>query len=159
MTWSSNVRSMPPYSRGQLGPAMSYSTAVAQYARCHANRAPLPFGGGPGWCSAKRALSWSRKPFPTQENSTLFSVGTRLDSLDLGFWRIAAADPERTAIVDADGRRQSYGELLDESRAIARAAHALGMRRGDALAVVLPNHRSFLACWLATAEAGLYFVP
>src|SRR5262249_24827965 len=35
----------------------------------------------------------------------------------------------------------------------------LGLTRGDAVAVVLPNHRAFLATWLAASESGLYFVP
>ena len=87
----------------------------------------------------------------------------RLDtaSLDrpLGFWRIAESDPQRTAVIDDDGRVLTYGELLARSRAITRGLGALGLTRGDALAVVLPNHRAFLETWLAATESGLYFVP
>jgi long-chain acyl-CoA synthetase len=90
-----------------------------------------------------------------EKNSTLFSV----DEAELGFWRIAAADPGRVAVIDADGRVLSYGELLEHARAIARGLHALGLRRGDAFAVVLPNHRTFLGSWLAATESGLYLVP
>jgi long-chain acyl-CoA synthetase len=82
-----------------------------------------------------------------------------VDGTGLGFWRVASADPDRTAVVDADGRVLPYGELLEHARAIARGLHALGLRRGDAIAVVLPNHRTFLGCWLAAMESGLYFVP
>ncbi len=82
-----------------------------------------------------------------------------MDTTSLGFWRIAEADPERIAVIDDDGRVLSYGELLDHSRAIARGLHALGLRRGDALAAVLPNHRTFIGSWLAAMESGLYFVP
>jgi long-chain acyl-CoA synthetase len=90
-----------------------------------------------------------------EKNSTLFSV----DEAELGFWRIATADPDRVAVIDADGRVLSYGELLEHARAIARGLHALGLRRGDAFAAVLPNHRTFLGSWLGATEAGLYFVP
>lgn len=82
-----------------------------------------------------------------------------MDSAALGFWRIAESDPERVAIVDDDGRVLSFGELLEHARAIARGLHALGLRRGDAFAVVLPNHRTFIGSWLAATESGLYFVP
>ena len=82
-----------------------------------------------------------------------------MDESGLGFWRIAAADPARIAVIDADGRELSYGELLEHSRAVAWGLHALGLRRGDAFAVVLPNHRTFLGSWLAATESGLYFVP
>ncbi len=90
-----------------------------------------------------------------KKNSTLISV----DGSELGFWRIAATHPERVAIVDADGTTLTYGELLDRSRAIAHGLAALELTRGDAVAAVLPNHRSFLECWLAATESGLYFVP
>jgi len=82
-----------------------------------------------------------------------------VDGADLGFWRIATAEPARPAIVDDDGTTLTYGELLDRSRAVVRGLAALDLRRGDALAVVLPNHRAFLECWLAGTEMGLYFVP
>jgi long-chain acyl-CoA synthetase len=82
-----------------------------------------------------------------------------VDGSELGFWRIAAADPDRVAVIDADGVRLTYGELLERSRAIGRGLHALGLERGDAIAVVLPNHRAFLECLLAATEHGLYFVP
>jgi long-chain acyl-CoA synthetase len=82
-----------------------------------------------------------------------------VDDRGLGFWRIAAADPDRVAIVDADGRVLTYGELLDHSRAIVRGLYAMGLRRGDAVAAILPNHRAFVGTWLAATESGLYFVP
>jgi long-chain acyl-CoA synthetase len=82
-----------------------------------------------------------------------------VDGSGLGFWRIATADPGRVALVDDDGRVLSYGEMLEHARAIARGLYALGLRRGDAIAVVLPNHRAFLGCWLAAMESGLTFVP
>ncbi len=82
-----------------------------------------------------------------------------MDATGLGFWRIATADPDRVAIIDDDGRVLTYGELLEHSRAIARGLHALGLRRGDAVAAILPNHRAFLGTWLAATESGLYFVP
>ena len=82
-----------------------------------------------------------------------------MDGSELGFWRIASADPARPAVVDDDGTTLSYGELLERSRAVARGLGALGVQRGDAVAVVLPNHRAFLECWLAATEMGVYFVP
>jgi hypothetical protein len=40
--------------------------------------------------------------------------------------RIAASDPARVAVVDADGTSTTYGELLATSRAIARGIRELG---------------------------------
>ncbi len=77
----------------------------------------------------------------------------------LGFWHRATDDPGHPALLDADGTVVTAGELLVAARAIARGVHALGLRRGDALAVVLPNYRAFFAAWLAATESGLYLVP
>ena len=117
---------------------------------------PGPWAAGPDGArrSGHGAGIGTRRPW-REKNSTLFSV----DEAALGFWRIAAADPDRVAVIDADGTRLTSGDLLERSRAIARGLHALGLRPGDAIATVLPNHRAFLECLLAATESGLYLVP
>lgn len=77
----------------------------------------------------------------------------------VGFWAIAEADPHRTAVVEPDGTRLSFHELARRSRSIANGLAALGVRRGDALTVVLPNTSTYFACYLAAMESGLYLVP
>ncbi len=78
---------------------------------------------------------------------------------ELGFWRIAGADPGRVALVDGAGGRITYGELLDSSRSVANGLRRVGLAPGDAVAAVLPNCRAFFEALLATSETGLYFVP
>ena len=75
------------------------------------------------------------------------------------FWQVAEADPERVALIDADGDEVSYGDLR---AAVNRLTHGLcdaGLVRGDVLAVAVPNCPAFIECYLAAAQSGLYFVP
>jgi fatty-acyl-CoA synthase len=51
---------------------------------------------------------------------------------------LASVFPEREALVGG-GRRYTYGELRAEVRRIARALHALGVRRGDKVAILMGN--------------------
>jgi long-chain acyl-CoA synthetase len=76
-----------------------------------------------------------------------------------GFWRIGEADPDRVAIIGGDGGSSTYGELLRRSRAVGRGLHALGVQRGDCVAMVLPNHSTFFELLLATSETGIYLTP
>jgi len=76
-----------------------------------------------------------------------------------GFWRIAAADPARVAVVDTDGTSTTYGALLATSRAIARGFRQLGVEPGAGVAMVLPNHRSFFEVLFAAMETGVYVTP
>jgi len=75
---------------------------------------------------------------------------------ELGFWRVAASDPDRVAVVDADERATTFGELAAASNRTAHALRSLGLRRGDAVAMVMPNDRAFLDLYLATLQTGLY---
>ncbi len=77
----------------------------------------------------------------------------------LGFWRIAEADPDRLAIVDADGTTTTYGALLRRSRSVAAAFAKLGIDPGDHVAFMLPNHSSFFEVLLAALESGLVLTP
>jgi long-chain acyl-CoA synthetase len=81
------------------------------------------------------------------------------DAVELGFWRTAARVPDRTALVDPDGSTTTFGELLATSRAIARGFATLGLQRGDGVAMVLPNHRSFFEVLFASLESGIYVTP
>ena len=38
------------------------------------------------------------------------------------------------------GRRLTYGEILDETNRVAANLHRLGVRKGDHVASMLPNH-------------------
>ena len=78
---------------------------------------------------------------------------------DTGFWRLAEADGSWTALVDVDGSEVTAGELVARANQLANGLVALGVDRGDTVAVVLPNCREFIELYLAALQIGLVFTP
>lgn len=78
---------------------------------------------------------------------------------DLGFWRLATADPAALAVVDPDGSELTRGELLGRANAIARVLRECGLVRGDRVVGVVANESWALALVLACQQVGSYFVP
>jgi acyl-CoA synthetase (AMP-forming)/AMP-acid ligase II len=71
---------------------------------------------------------------------------------------LALLDPiegERTAIVlPEDGTRVSYASLREQVRDVADAFAGLGIKRGDRVAMALPNGLPAVVCFLGAAAAG-----
>ncbi len=78
---------------------------------------------------------------------------------ELGFWRMATADPERVALITPDGLEHTAGELLAAANQVSHGLRALGLERGDTVAVVLPNSFEMLAVYLGATQIGLYLTP
>src|SRR5437763_5876004 len=78
---------------------------------------------------------------------------------DLGFWAIAADDPGHLAVVEADGRETSAGDLLAGANQVARGLQAAGLEKGDAVAALLPNEREMIELALGATQIGLYMTP
>ncbi|MEO9321959.1 AMP-binding protein [Nocardioides sp. C4-1] len=78
---------------------------------------------------------------------------------DLGFWRLAAADPDALAVVDVDGAEVSRGELVGRAHAFSRLLRGRGLERGDRVVGVVANESSALALVLACQQVGAYYVP
>ncbi|MCX3058504.1 acyl-CoA synthetase [Streptomyces beihaiensis] len=78
----------------------------------------------------------------------------------LGSWpaRRARKTPHRTALIH-DGVRYSYAALHERATRLAHALHARGVRRGDRVAYVSPNHPSYLETLFAAGLLGAVFVP
>jgi long-chain acyl-CoA synthetase len=76
----------------------------------------------------------------------------------LGLWGIAAATPDRPAVVDPGGHEVSYGELAALADRYGRGLQAMGLRPGDAIVVMLPNGIDMLAVHFAAMQTGLYTV-
>jgi len=74
----------------------------------------------------------------------------------LGFWAIAETAPTRLALIDANGSTWTYSELEKRSNQLANGLRALGLERGDGVAIVLPNESEFIEIYLATMQIGLY---
>ncbi|MBM3692696.1 MAG: acyl-CoA synthetase [Actinobacteria bacterium] len=77
----------------------------------------------------------------------------------LGFWSIAQADPDRLALVDPDEHPVTAGALLASCNQVVHGLRALGLRPGDAVAMLLPNGTEVFECYLAVLQAGFYLVP
>ncbi|MFK0191515.1 long-chain fatty acid--CoA ligase [Kitasatospora sp. NPDC090308] len=77
-----------------------------------------------------------------------------------GSWpaRRARKTPHRTALVH-DGRRHSYADLHDRTTRLAHALRTAGVRRGDRVAYLGPNHPALLETLFATGLLGALFVP
>ncbi|MFI0352120.1 long-chain fatty acid--CoA ligase [Actinomadura sp. 9N407] len=78
----------------------------------------------------------------------------------LGSWpaRRARKTPRRPALFH-DGRTLTYAELDERVTRLARGLRSLGVRRGDRVAYLGPNHPSFLETLFAAGVLGAVFVP
>ncbi len=63
------------------------------------------------------------------------------------------------AILGPGDARVTYGELHDRARRVAGLLYEAGLRRGDAVALMLPNRREFLEVAWGCQLSGLYYVP
>lgn len=74
-----------------------------------------------------------------------------------GFRLWAAAEPDLTAIIAADDRKITYGELFAE---VNRLSHGLRktLNVGDTVAIVMTNSPGMVAMYLACMQSGLYLV-
>ena len=78
---------------------------------------------------------------------------------DIGLWAIAEATPDRTALIEPNGRAVSYAALAALADRYGRGLQALGLRPGATVAGLLPNSTEALALYFAAAQMGLYIVP
>src|SRR6185369_17214294 len=78
---------------------------------------------------------------------------------EYGFWKLAAEDPARPALVTPDGAVVAAGELAARSNRLVHALRGLGIERGDAIATMLPNGREMIELYLAAFQSGLYLTP
>ena len=78
---------------------------------------------------------------------------------DIGLWAIAEATPDRTAVIEPNGRAVSYADLAALADRYGRGLQALGLRPGATVAGLLPNGTEALALFFAAAQTGLYIVP
>jgi fatty-acyl-CoA synthase len=78
----------------------------------------------------------------------------------IGSWpgRRARKTPHRTALIHQQ-QTFSYAELHQRTNRLAHALRAAGVRRGDRVAYLGPNHPSFLETLFATGLLGAVFVP
>jgi fatty-acyl-CoA synthase len=75
------------------------------------------------------------------------------------FARRALEHPERTAVVGANGRTLTYGQLEARASAMAAALSELGIGEGDRIAVNMPNCPEWLVALIAGAKLGAVVVP
>jgi len=70
-------------------------------------------------------------------------------------------NPNRDAIAlwEHDGNAVSVGELVDQSNQIARNLRALGLQKGDAVAMCVKNSADVYALNFAISQIGLYLIP
>ncbi|MFI5659749.1 o-succinylbenzoate--CoA ligase [Streptomyces sp. NPDC051684] len=78
----------------------------------------------------------------------------------LGSWpaRRARKTPHRTALIH-DGATYSYADLHERTTRLAHALRERGVRRGDRVAYLGPNHPSYLETLFAAGTLGAVFVP
>lgn len=72
----------------------------------------------------------------------------------------ATTRPDHPAVVMAgSGEVVTYRELDERSNQLAHLWHERGLRRGDHVAIVLPNHPRYFDVVWAALRSGLYYTP
>lgn len=111
---------------------------------------------------------------PMSENSEIITAQVDewlevygADDADAAHLLVDRHDPDRVAFtqidVDADGALQAvdltYGELAEQSRALATALAARGIGRGDAVGVLMGKRAELVVSLLALARLGAVYIP
>ena len=76
-----------------------------------------------------------------------------------GFWVAAREEPERVALVDADGRAWTAGQLLAGANQLVHALRARGVRPFDPVATLTRNSAELFQVLLAVFQGGWQYVP
>ncbi len=78
----------------------------------------------------------------------------------IGSWpaRRARKTPDTVAVISGDDR-WTYAQQYQRATRLAHALRQLGVRRGDRVAVLAPNHPAFLETLFAAGMLGAVFVP
>ena len=71
----------------------------------------------------------------------------------------AITDAQAPALIMSGGATVSFGELHDRSLRVAAMLHGAGLRRGDGVALVLPNRPEFFEITWGCQLSGLYYTP
>ena len=87
----------------------------------------------------------------TPPPSVLTASKTTIGAL---FHRRVPVQPQQTAVIDGD-RSLNYAELDDRSNRLAQAILAMGLERGDRLALLARNCMEYIEIELAAAKAGI----
>ncbi|HEY6426933.1 MAG TPA: AMP-binding protein [Acidimicrobiales bacterium] len=82
-----------------------------------------------------------------------------IDHQPRGFWAAAAAEPDRIALIDADGRAWTAGDIAAQANRLVHALRNRGVGEGDPVAMLLPNRTETLWVLMAVFQAGWNFVP
>ncbi|MEU6665611.1 amino acid adenylation domain-containing protein [Streptomyces sp. NPDC046727] len=100
-------------------------------------------------------------PAPQRETRTAVNATGAgvVGLLHAGFFRRAAEQPHRTALLWGDGDRMSYGELADRALRLAGVLVEHGVRRGETVAVALPKGPDQIVAVLGVLAAGAAYVP
>jgi long-chain acyl-CoA synthetase len=69
----------------------------------------------------------------------------------------AISAPGSPAFITSDGGTISFGELYARSRRVAALLHEAGLRRGDGVALILPNRGEFFEITWGCQLSGLYY--
>ena len=71
---------------------------------------------------------------------------------------MARRHPRREAVVGVSGRL-TYEQWRQRARELARGLHRLGVRRGDKVALLMPNRTEWLVVDFAVTVLGATLVP
>ena len=77
--------------------------------------------------------------------------------MHIGDHAIGAGPQTARRLIVADDRTISYGELYARSQRVAALLYEAGLRRGDGVALVLPNRPEFLEITWGCQLSGLYY--
>ena len=67
---------------------------------------------------------------------------------------------DRVAFVDVGtGKEKTYGELQEESYSFANALLDMGVKKGDCVAIMAPNHVNYFSTFIGIALTGAYSSP
>jgi len=78
------------------------------------------------------------------------------------FWAFAQANPDHLALVEppeSGERALTAGQLLAGCNQIVHGLRELGLKKGDCIAVVLPNGAPMIELYLAALQGGWYLTP
>jgi len=79
--------------------------------------------------------------------------------VELGFWKFAQENPNHTAVITAEGEKVSAGALLASANQVVHGLRAMGLKKGDSIAIMLPNSTEVFELFMAAAQAGWYVTP